>query len=85
MNKKREKIIRGLSSNLQEMIPQFKALKENANEVLNQSITQDIEAKMTDDQKEILKGARNAFNLKDMGLDEKLEELTKIMKKCQYG
>lgn len=85
MNRKREKIIRGLSSNLQEMIPQFKKLKENANEVLNQSITQDIEEKMTDDQKEILKGARNAFNLKDMGLDEKLEELTKIMKKCQHG
>jgi len=85
MNKDTKKILENLGSTMEAAIPQFKMVKESADKILNQVITQDMESKMTEDQKEILNGARNAYNLKDVGLEDKLEELTKIMKKCQHG
>jgi len=85
MNNEKLKILQSLGSTLEAAIPQFIDIKEAADMTLNKVIDQNMESQMNEDQKKILKGARNAYNLKGVGLDEKLEELTKIMKQCQHG
>ena len=85
MNKDTQKIFENLGSTLEATIPQFKMVKETTDQMINKVVTQEMESKMTPEQKELLNGARNACNLKGTNIGDKLEELTKLMKKCQFG
>lgn len=78
-------ILKGLSDTLQNTIPKFKEVKEASDQIMNQVITQEMEMQMTPEQRQLVRDAKSAFNLKDgMPLDEKLDELNKMMKRCQY-
>lgn len=76
-------MLEDMAKGLQGAIPHLRQAKEGAEATLNVILPQNVEQQMTPEQKEIIATARNAMNLKGTDIVDKLDHLTKTLRRCQ--